>query len=429
MLVLLTPLAHAFCGTYVGPAGSELGNDVSQVVVARSGSDTVLTLSADIVADVANFGMVIPVPEVLKEEQVRLADPTWFDVLNAYSTPRIVSYTCDQLYMDYSSSASADSGAVDEGEPAEGVEVEAAYSVGEYDIVILSATGAEGLVSWLDGNGFELTEAAAPIVQEYIDAEQYFLAARVDLDDLPDGQSYLTPLQFRYRSEAFSLPIRIGTTVANGAQEVVIYALTTGSDGKVGIANYPQTSVEDECMLPEGTTDYAAWYDAQLDVAFGSGNWLTEYAWNPAGCDPCSSEPPSPEILEELGAEMDGDYYADIFFTRLRVRYTPEQATQDLVLYATGSGGAEQIRYITYDHPLESSFETCGLGTPEDPGSCEETTYPDTDDTSGADVDCCKDDGATGCGCATGGSGAGAAGLALLGVLAVWRRREDQAER
>lgn len=427
MLFLLTPLAHAFCGTYVGPAGSELGNDVSQVVVARSGSDTVLTLSADIVADVASFGMVIPVPEVLKEEQVRLADPTWFDVLNAYSTPRIVSYTCDQLYADYSSTASsADSGAVDEGDPADGVEVEASYSVGEYDIVILSATGADGLVSWLDDNGFELSAAAAPIVQEYIDARQYFLAARVDLDDLPDGQSYLTPLQFRYTSEAFSLPIRIGTTVANGPQEVVIYALTTGAEGKVGIANYPETAVEDDCMLPEGTDDYAAWYDAQLDDAFTGGNWLTEYAWNPAGCDPCSSDPPSTEILGELGADTSGSYYyADVFFTRLRVRYTPEQATQDLVLYTTGSGASEQIRYITYDHDLESAFETCGIGTPDDPGSCDETTQAGTDDT-GSTVDCCKEDpdgAGVGCGCATGGAGAGGAGLLALGALTLRRRR------
>lgn len=417
MLFLLPSVAHAFCGTYVGPAGSELGNGVSQVVVARSGTQTTLTLSADVIGDVSTFGMVIPVPEVLEEGQVSLADPAWFDALNAYSTPRIVSYTCDQLYADYSSSA--DSGAVDEGDPAEGVEVEAAYSVGEYDIVVLSATGADGLVAWLDHNGFSLTERAAPVVQEYIDAGQYFLAARVDLDALPDSAAYLTPLQFRYQSEAFSLPIRIGTTVATAEQEVVIYALTGEGDGRVAIANYPETEIADECMLPESTTDYAAWYDAQLDSAFAAGTWLTEYAWSPSGCDPCSSDPPDREILSALGA---GDTGYGGFFTRLRVRYAPEEATQDLVLYTTGSTQTDQIRYITYDHDLESSFPTCGIGTPADPGSCDETTGPPPDEDDPTDGDDLKISEAD-CGCATGGPGVGALLAASAGLLSVRRRR------
>ncbi len=417
MFLLTTSLAHAFCGTYVGPAGSELGNGVSQVVIARSGVDTTLTISADIVADVASFGMVIPVPEVLDQGQVTLADPAWFDALNAYSTPRIVSYTCDQLYSDYdyASSSSADSGAVTEGPPADGVEVEASYSVGEYDIVVLSATGADGLVAWLDGNGFALSDRALPIVQEYIDAGQYFLAARIDLDAMPATAAYLTPLQFRYQSEAFSLPIRIGTTVAEGAQEVVIYALTADSDGRVAVANYPETAIADECMLPEGTTDYAAWYDTQLDDAFATGIWLTEYAWSPAGCDPCSSEPPSPEVLTGLGAPVSG--YGG-FITRLRVRYLPEEATQDLVLYATHGTETDQIRYITYDYQLESSFETCGIGTPADPGSCEGQDTDLTDPGADPDPEIATRD----CGCAAGGTGIGGAGI-LVGVTLLLRRR------
>ncbi len=421
MLLLSASFAHAFCGTYVGPAGSELANGVSQVVIARSGTDTTLTISADVVGDVASFGMVIPVPEVLQEGQVTLADPAWFDALNAYSTPRIVSYTCDQLYADYSSSA--DSGAANEGDPSDGVEVEASYSVGEYDIVVLSATGADGLVAWLDGNGFELSERALPIVQEYIDAGQYFLAARIDLDALPDAAAYLTPLQFHYQSAAFSLPIRIGTTVAEGPQEVVVYALTGEGDGRVAIANYPETEVADECMLPEGTTDYAAWYDAQLDAAFATGTWLTEYAWSPSGCDPCSSEPPSVEVLDGLGAPTSG--YGS-FLTRLRLRYLPEEATQDLVLYTTKTTATDQIRYITYDHELESAFETCGVGTPDDPGACEGYDTPPDDTGPGALGEDGKDTPiSTGsCGCGTTGSGVGVGGM-LLAAVALRRRRPD----
>ena len=272
-------------------------------------------------------------------------------------------------------------------------------------------------MAWLDGNGFALSERALPIVQEYIDAGQYFLAARIDLDAMPATAAYLTPLQFRYQSDAFSLPIRIGTTVAEGAQELVIYALTADSDGRVAVANYPETAIADECMLPEGTNDNAAWYATQLDAAYATGIWLTEYAWSPSGCDPCSSDPPSAEVLTALGAPVSG--YGG-FITRLRVRYLPEEATQDLVLYATHGTESDQIRYITYEFELESTFETCGIGTPDEPGSCEGQETQSTD--PGAEPEPDPAMVSADCGCAAGGSGAGGASL-LAGVVFCFGRR------
>ncbi|MES2639608.1 MAG: hypothetical protein V4850_08985 [Myxococcota bacterium] len=63
------------------------------------------------------------------------------------------------------------------------------------------------------------------------------------------------------------------------------------------------------------------------------------------------------------------DYHGHL--TRLRVQYTPEQATQDLQLYSTGRPGiAEQIRFIRYAKELEYLFPICGEGLRDNPGTC-----------------------------------------------------------
>lgn len=418
-LLLGASLAHAFCGTYVGPAGSAFENGISQVVMARDGTTTTLTLANAYEGDTVGFGLVIPVPEVLTAEAVRVLDPGVFGVLDAYSGPRVVSYTCDQLYGDELDSDGATNDTADAGGDADGVVVEEQFTQGEYEFFVLSATGAGGLLAWLDQNGWELAPGAEPIVQEYIDAGQYFLAAKVSLAGLPESQAFLSPIQLRYQASAWALPVRIGTTVSPGTQEVVLYTLTPTAAGRSAISNYPEATLEDECMVPEGTTDWSAFYDGQLDDAFATGLWFTEYAWDPSWCDPCSSDPPSPEVLVDLGADWNDD---GVYFTRLRARYGPDQVPQDLALYAGGLVETDQVRYIVYDEALENSFPVCGTGWVEDGGECAGVDdEPGDGGAAGGD----DDDALTlagGCACGTTGS-APLAGLALALAFVVRRRR------
>ncbi len=67
--------ALAFCGFYVAKADSSLYNQASQVIIARHRNRTVLTMSNDYQGEVFDFAMVVPVPVVLTEEQVRIAEP------------------------------------------------------------------------------------------------------------------------------------------------------------------------------------------------------------------------------------------------------------------------------------------------------------------------------------------------------------------
>jgi len=418
--------AHAFCGTYVGQAGAALYNNASQVVVVRQDRHTTLTLANDFEGDLLDFAVVIPVPSLVAEDDVSVVDPEVITRVGNYSAPRLVSYTCDDFLYDSTASSDVDEGGGDGGESATGsVTVEASYSVGEYDLVLLSAEESEGLLTWLTDAGYAVPTESAELLQDYIDRGTYFLAARVDPADLPEGQTWLRPLQIAYTAEGLSLPIRLGALNSPGVQDLLVYVINDESEGAAGISNYSEFELEDECMvaLPdEGLgTDFGDFWDGTLeDIRTGSpgARWTREYAWAPAWCDPCAGDPLTDEDVQTLG--YDGTAW-DAFFTRLHLRYEATQANEDVVIYLSGDDTRTQVRYILYDPDLEEEFPICGSGWAEDPGSC----YPDSDGDRTGDGDPGDDpDGDTGLfGCsAVAAPGMMAAVFALFPLLG--RRRD-----
>lgn len=438
LLLALLPPAAAFCGTYIGDLGEDLANTRSQIIIAREGQRTTLTLSPDVQGSTTRFGMLLPVPEVLLPEDVTLASAALFGVFGDWSVPRLVSYDCGDFYQEGDSDTDADTDA-DADATSDGVTVESTFSVGAYDLSVLSATGADGLTPWLQDRGFVVPDSAAPILQGYIDAGQYFLAAQVDLQALPDG-GYLPPLQFGYDDPAFSVPIRLGTTVSTGEQDLLIYVLAENTT--VGVANYDEAELESDCMVPPGQEpdDY---YAQALDESFSRGVWLKEYMWWPMNCDPCASEPPTEADILATGYK--GDAYG-AHFTRLHLRYTPEEATQDLMLYPNRDLMYWQVKYVTYDQELESTLPICGGIIPEEPGTCPEQRDSGDSGAGGAGgaggqgcdaesaeggCDAEPAEGGQGCGGASRpvssriswGCGGGQAALPGVGLL-VWRRRK-----
>jgi hypothetical protein len=381
--------AWAFCGTYVGSAGSAIYNEVSEVVLARSGKRTTLSLRNDVVGDVNDFALVVPIPSVIPEDQIHTLDHDIFKALDDYSAPRLVEYRCADFEWDSDADTDADADSdTDSDADADSdtdVDVEAEYIVGEYDIVILSAEGGDSLESWLDSHGYAMPEDSGGMLQEYIDSGSYFLAARVRPEAGVVSGDALSPIQLTYPSDLVSLPIRIGTLSSSGVQDLIIYGLGPYSDGALGIANYPEIEVEDECLwdLDEHGTLGEFYVDQFNDAIDESGGaaWTTEYAWGGGKCDPCSGNPPDETDLVTLGHNLGT---TDLFFTRLHMRYTPEQATQDLTLYPTRFTSQSQLRYIRHERFLEDRWPICDAGWVDDPGSCDD---PGPQDTAGIEAE------------------------------------------
>src|SRR5215510_4259262 len=91
-LVCAPSAAHAFCGFYVTGSDSQLVADATQVVMMRKGTRTVLAMQNNYKGPPEAFAMVIPVPTVLKEADVKTLPITVFASVETMGAPRLVEY-------------------------------------------------------------------------------------------------------------------------------------------------------------------------------------------------------------------------------------------------------------------------------------------------------------------------------------------------
>jgi hypothetical protein len=312
---------------------------------------------------------VIPVPTFIEREQIHVANKALIDHLDAYSAPRLVEYfdpnPCEMVVYKEALSAAAPeptSRADRERAKSLGVTIEAAYTVGEYDILILSAQQSEGLVIWLRENGYRLPQGTEPVVGSYLKQGMRFFVAKVNLQEQARlGFSYLRPIQVAYESPKFMLPIRLGMVNADGPQELYIYTLTR--KGRVETTNYRTVKLPSDMELPEFVkTEFGDFYrrmfDRQTDKADRRVVFL-EYAWDMGWCDPCAAEPLSNDELRELGVFWLDSSKApptqvmppsiqgqNVFITRLHLRYDQAHFPEDLAFQETGDRSNFQGRYI-----------------------------------------------------------------------------------
>jgi hypothetical protein len=348
------PSVLAFCGFYVAKADGKLSNKTSQIIIARDGNRTNITMTSDFQGNFKDFAMVVPVPSVLQKDQIRVVDANTVSKLDAYSVPRLVEYfdedPCIQMKLEDRAmpTMSAAPSAVGELNKALGVTIEAQYTVGEYDIVILSATQSDGLETWLRENNYKIPAGARAALEPYITGGMKFFVAKVNLENFSKtGFTLLRPLQMSFETPMFMLPLRLGMLNAVGDQDLVVYALTR--KGRVETVNYPNVKVPSDAEVPLFVkNEFGKVYSALFKRAYERENKkaaFLEYAWNTASCDPCSSDPPTMEELERAGAGWVGQG-SGVFLTRIHVRYNKRNFKEDLMFRETNSQETFQARYI-----------------------------------------------------------------------------------
>jgi hypothetical protein len=242
----------------------------------------------------------------------------------------------------------------DAAERSRGVTIEAKYTVGEHDILILSAQQSSGLEMWLRENGDRIPAGASEVLGSYLKQNMRFFVAKVNLAEQAKlGYAFLRPLQVAYESPKFMLPIRLGMVNANGPQDLFVYALTR--KGRVETTNYRTTRLPSDLELPVYLKDkgefarfYKAMFTRQVQKEGGRTLFL-EYAWDMRWCDPCASDPLSSSELRQLGVFRDdgaGGQAPNVFLTRLHVRYDNEHFPEDLVFQETADRANFQGRYV-----------------------------------------------------------------------------------
>jgi hypothetical protein len=381
--------AIAFCGFYVGGADAKLFNKASQVVIARNGDRTILTMANDFQGAVKDFAMVIPIPVAIKKEQVHVGKRSIIDKLDAFSQPRLVEYfdpdPCAPMMSGEMKDAavprpaSAPQQSMRKTSANLGVTVEDRFKVNEYEIVILSAKESNGLEMWLRRSGYNIPKGASELLSPYIKQKLKFFVAKIDLKEFNKaGYQTLRPLQIAYQSPKFMLPIRLGMINSRGEQDLVVYLLSP--KGQVELTNYRTVKIPTGAEIPEYVkSEFGSFYKAtfqkvyereQKKVAF------LEYAWNVSTCDPCSTTPPTATELKDAGVfwgDNDGSSsinppirprrpmpQGNTFITRMHVRYTRNKFPEDLMFQETGNQENFQGRYVM-NHPFKGDL-SCDAG-------------------------------------------------------------------
>ena len=322
-----------------------------------------MTMANDFEGDPKEFAVVIPVPTFLTRGQIHVGEKSLIDHLDAYSAPRLVEYFDQNPCQRFERDRLLPMAMMAEAPPpansprlakAAGVTIEAQYTVGEYDILILSAQQSSGLETWLRQNGYRIPAGASDVIATYLKQNMRFFVAKVNLGEQKRlGFSYLRPLQIAYESPKFMLPIRLGMVNAKGQQELFVYALT--KNGRVETTNYRTSKLPSDMDLPvylKEPTEFGSFYKAmfarQVDVQDGRAVFL-EYAWDMKWCDPCSADPLSNDELRRMGvfwADEGVSAPPNVFLSRLHVRYDNAHFPEDLVFQETADRANFQGRYV-----------------------------------------------------------------------------------
>jgi hypothetical protein len=291
--------------------------------------------------------MVVPVPVVLQKENVKTLPKEVFTHIDQLAAPRLVEYweqdPCMQRrYEEEKMAMPTAAPAPEMAAPADdkdlGVKIEAKFTVGEYNILILSAKDSTGLDTWLRREKYKIPADAEPLLRPYVQGGSKFFVAKVDVKKVKfeNGQAQLSPLRFHYDTDAFALPVRLGLVNSSGTQDLIVHILARGQ--RYEVANYDNVTIPTNLDLEERAKEqfgafYAALFDRTLEKHPKS--VVTEYSWDASSCDPCPTPPLEPDEIATLGADVipNADPYGMVL-TRLHARYGKTSLGEDLVFRA-----------------------------------------------------------------------------------------------
>jgi hypothetical protein len=382
VLLLLSSTAHAFCGFFVSGADANLYNNASQVVLMRKGNHTAMTMSNNYKGPPSDFAMVVPVPVVLKKEQVKTLRPEVFKAVDSLSAPRLVEYWEQDpcwvppppvMYSAQPSAVYESKHAAKGGKPEDyGVKIEARFQAGEYQILILSAKDSSGLDTWLRLNKYKIPNGASEALAPYVREQMKFFVAKIDISKVQHdahGAVVLSPLRFSFDAPDLRLPVRLGLLNAAEKQDLLVYILSP--DSRYETANYENAFIPSNLEVSDTVkTGFGAFYAELFDETIRKRNnraVVTEYAWStpilhrePAPswqsyhCDPCPApvEPPptisdwvtlgDETILGALATSAKMSTTAPLptgvpetwVLTRLHTRYDKSTLSEDLIFRA-----------------------------------------------------------------------------------------------
>ena len=100
------------------------------------------------------------------------------------------------------------------------------HAVGDHDVTLIAGVEGEGVIAWLDKNGYALSETARKIAREHAAGGGWFVASHVTREFSRSGRSLPAPLAFRFATKQAVYPMRL--TGADATQPLTVELITFG---------------------------------------------------------------------------------------------------------------------------------------------------------------------------------------------------------
>jgi MYXO-CTERM domain-containing protein len=319
------------CGGCLSPPEEVTTVESHRMAIALGVEETILWDQIIYTGDPEDFVWVLPVtgPEV----SVELADPTFFDWLDGQTAPIVQPLNPVRTFCPDGSSgsgfgcgASADLAGGGDGDgdgdgDSDGVEVSNHEVVGPYETVTITAEDPDALYTWLLENGYQVSEEAFPIIDDYVGAGFSFVALRLAPGE---GVSAMQPVRIRYPSYMGTFPLKM---VVVGARGVLNLSLWVIAEQRYGAFNYGTVELDPNRITWDWASSRSDYNEVFSQIAEENGNrsWIAEYAAR----------------LSTLGlppVEAMGDFeeaqrlVSSPYVTRLRAEVLVDHVDEDLIL-------------------------------------------------------------------------------------------------
>lgn len=379
--------AASACGGCFAPPETITSVDSHRMVVSLSADKTILWDQIRYTGAPEDFVWVLPVPT--PDTTIDVADSLFFDELEAYTAPNVLGPSlppapfCGDPSGPWPGGSGADAGASGDA----GVDIYQEAVVGPYQTVIIGSEDPTALLSWLNGNGYNVPTETLPVLNHYIDQGSKFVVLRLAPDE---GVEAMQPIRIEFPGYMATFPLKMVTVGAWGTVDLTLWVI---AEQRYEAKNYGTVEIPENQLVWDFATNrsnYTDLFRATID-AHGGRAWVAQYA-EPLDYLPLSS-------FEEVQLATENIPYA--FLTRLRTDQLLEHLSEDLIL--APSANAEWIS--------RTLFASTGINAPPPPPPCP-TDWVDPPSPARALFGCA----------ATGASGWGG-GLLLLGIAAVLRRR------
>ncbi|APB32455.1 hypothetical protein GlitD10_0154 [Gloeomargarita lithophora Alchichica-D10] len=220
------------------------------------------------------------------------------------------------------------------------VEIADQFTLGEYDITILSAKESDGLIQWLGAQNYQVPASAKPILQSYINDGLKFFVVRINLPEFKkQGGQFLRPIIIEYESKSPEVPYLLKLSTLNGGNKDQNLSITLLGSGHqlAQPLNYAFTPIPSDLIsrknqfsgreLPKFIeNNFDDFYQAVLDQTHHKSEpIILEFV-----SDRLFSEQPDILFQEMLGSRVKEVAMQTSGITRFHVRYNRETAPEDL---------------------------------------------------------------------------------------------------